>query len=168
MKLISQWLKPTYIYPKVEDLPLADFYEAGIRGLILDLDDTLTRKNSTYFTPAVREWLQDAKRRGIQCYIVSNNRYPKHVETVSALLNIPAVAQAHKPSARYLLQALSEMNLPPQQVLVVGDRLLTDVLGGNYLNMPTCLLTPLNPKPRGVMKWVYPVENWLLKWIRSG
>lgn len=166
MKRLTQWLKPTYIYPKVEDIPLADFYEAGIRGLILDLDDTLTRKNSAYFTPAVREWLQETQQLGIQCYIVSNNRHPKHVATVSAMLNIPAVAQAHKPLTRYLRQAISEMNLPPHQVLVIGDRLLTDVLGGNYLEIPTCLLTPLNPHPRGVMKWVYPVEQWLLRCVR--
>lgn len=159
--MLFKWLCPTYRYPKVEDIPLESLSQAGIRGLILDLDDTLTPKNSDVFAPVVRQWLTEAQQH-FQCYIVSNNRYPQHVRNISVMLNIPAVAQAHKPSPRYLKQALQEMNLPADQVLLVGDRLLTDVWGGNRLNMPTCLLTPINPNPPGVMRWVYQFEKWLL------
>jgi HAD superfamily phosphatase (TIGR01668 family) len=50
---------------------------------------------------------------------------------------------ARKPSRRKLKKAAQAMNLPVEQVAMVGDRLFTDVLAGNRLGMFTILVEPM-------------------------
>jgi HAD superfamily phosphatase (TIGR01668 family) len=50
---------------------------------------------------------------------------------------------AAKPSRRKLKKAAEAMNLPVEQVAMVGDRLFTDVLAGNRLGMFTILVEPM-------------------------
>lgn len=149
---------------RVWQLPLKTLQERGIQGLIFDLDDTLAPKNGFSVDPKDLEWLKQARQAGLQFRIVSNNHHPAHVAKMAEVLQIPSVAQAKKPSSKYLLQALKAMNLRPQQVLMVGDRVLTDILGGAYLGMPTCLVKPVIPlrKKSLVWRWVYQLEWGLL------
>ena len=55
---------------------------------------------------------------------------------------MPYILGAAKPSRRKLRQAVDGMNLPVDQVAMVGDRLFTDVLAGNRLGMFTILVEP--------------------------
>lgn len=128
---------------RVWQLPLKTILAMEIKGIIFDLDDTLAPKNGTTLLEKDLEWLSNAQQSGIQCQIVSNNHHPPHVEKMAKVLNLPAVAQAKKPSPKYILKAIEEMNLTPPEVLMVGDRVLTDILGGGRLNMPTCLVKPV-------------------------
>lgn len=139
-------LRPDYFFNCVEDIPLDLWWSQGIKGLILDVDDTLTRKNSLVMTESVREWLQQARGQGFQIVLVSNNRYPQHIQELSRLLEIPAIAQAGKPRQRGFLWALKQMGLEPQNVVAVGDRVLTDVVGGSVMRLQTCLVRPVTPQ----------------------
>ena len=101
-----KFLQPTYQFTAVEVIDLNPLWQRGIRGLIFDLDDTLTRKNSRVIAHEVRTWLEQAQELGFKCYIVSNNRHPNLVASVSQTLQMPAIARAGKPQARFFLKAL--------------------------------------------------------------
>lgn len=45
-----------------------------------------------------------------------------------------------KPNATMFVQALESLNLPPEKVMVVGDRLETDIAGGQAANCHTALV----------------------------
>lgn len=156
-------LRPTYCVDSIVAIDLQAWWEAGLRGLILDVDDTLTLKNSTLVAPAVQAWLKEARRLGFHCHIVSNNRSPRHIEHLSELLEMKAVARARKPLPSAFLQALEAMQLPAAQVVVIGDRLLTDILGGSWLGMQTCLVAPLTPHLSPLKRLLYGFENSLMR-----
>lgn len=141
--MLRQLLRPDFEPGYVEEIDLDDWWEQGLRGIILDVDDTLTRKNSPRIAPSVLSWLEAARQQGFALILVSNNAYPEHIQAVGERLNVLALAPAKKPRSRGFLWALEKLDLPPEQVVVVGDRLLTDVLGGSLMGLKTCLVRPV-------------------------
>ncbi|HEY9872763.1 MAG TPA: YqeG family HAD IIIA-type phosphatase, partial [Candidatus Obscuribacterales bacterium] len=76
-------------------------------------------------------------------WLVSNNLSKTRISNIAKALNLPYLLGASKPSRRKLRQAVEAMNLPVEQVGMVGDRLFTDVLAGNRLGMFTILVDPM-------------------------
>jgi HAD superfamily phosphatase (TIGR01668 family) len=82
---------------------------------------------------------------------VSNNINANRISRIADLLEVPYISSAGKPSGRKLKQALAAMDLPFDQVAMVGDRLFTDILAGNRVGLFTILVDPmpvLNQPPR--------------------
>ena len=50
---------------------------------------------------------------------------------------------AGKPNPKAFRRGAQALNLPPEQVGMVGDQLFTDVLGGNLAGLHTILVRPL-------------------------
>ena len=69
------------------------------------------------------------KEHGIKVTIVSNNN-ERRVKLFSEPLGIPFIYKARKPMGRAFKRAVSSMDLKKEDCVVIGDQLLTDVLGG--------------------------------------
>ncbi len=162
---MARLLQADYFIEAVEHIDLAQWWASGIRGLILDVDDTLTRKNSPFLTAEVQKWLRDAKSVGFQCYLVSNNASPEHIERIAQRLDLPAIARARKPRSAGFLWALKDSGLKPQQMVAIGDRVLTDILGGRRLGLRTCLVKPVSPKLTRRKRLLYAFERRLSQWL---
>lgn len=158
--------QPTYIQPCVEEIDLDSWWSEGIRGLILDVDDTLTLKNSAVVADPVVSWLKLAQSKAFKVYLVSNNRSPAHIEQLSQILGLPALARAGKPRASGFRWALAQMQLAPQEIVVIGDRVLTDILGGASLGMRTCLVAPVTRELSRGKRTLYAFEKWLSRSFR--
>lgn len=146
------FLKPTYlINGDVTDIDLQRLKQDGVRGLIFDLDSTLIAPRSGLLTPQVEEWLVYA-RDNFKLAIVSNNQKAKYIEQVKELLNMPVIGKAAKPRRKAFFEVLKSFGLDAAQVAVIGDRPLTDVLGGQRAGMKTVLVWPLKTmcEPRWV------------------
>jgi HAD superfamily phosphatase (TIGR01668 family) len=65
------------------------------------------------------------------------------VKTFSDPLKIPFIHKAKKPMGKAFLKAVQNMNLKKEEVVVIGDQLLTDVLGGNRNGFQTILVVPV-------------------------
>ena len=74
--------------------------------------------------------------------IVSNNN-EQRVPRFPIPLDLPYIYKARKPFQLSFQKAMKLMNLAPYEVVVIGDQLFTDVLGGNRLNLYTILVTPV-------------------------
>lgn len=145
-------LRPTYlINGDVTDIDLNQLWNDGVRGLIFDLDSTLLAPHSGKITPEVAVWLQEARDR-FQVAIVSNNKRALYIDKVRELLQMPIIGHAAKPRRWAFFEVLKSFNLEPTQVAVIGDRPLTDVLGGQRAGMKTVLVWPL--KTMSEPKWV--------------
>jgi uncharacterized protein len=136
----------------------------GLRGLVLDVDDTLISTRSAVVPPEVKVWMEEIKQ--VVCVtLVSNNLSHSRIRRVAGVLDLPYIFGARKPSRRKVRQAVSEMNLPLHEVGMVGDRLFTDVLVGNRLGMFTVLVEPMrdpkNGKDRRRISWIRSFEIWL-------
>lgn len=164
---LASLLQPDYIEACVEDINLDQWWASGLRGLILDVDDTLTLHNSAVVADPVVSWLKAAQHKGFKCYIVSNNKSPAHIENLALVLGLPAMAQAGKPRPNGFLWALRQMELPPDQVVAIGDRVLTDILGGASCGLRTCLVAPVTRELSRRKRTLYAFEKWIVKSTRS-
>lgn len=114
----------------------------NLKGLILDVDDTLVPLRQVDTTPDLLIWMNQVKQMG-QIWLVSNNVNSHRIRRIADFFDVPYLTSAAKPSRRKLQQALESMALSPQQVAMVGDRLFTDVLAGNRLGLFTILVEPI-------------------------
>ncbi|MHA6260343.1 YqeG family HAD IIIA-type phosphatase [Sporosarcina sp. CAU 1771] len=116
--------------------------EQGIKGIITDLDNTLVEWDRPDATPEVIEWLQSMKDAGILVTIVSNNHEPR-VKLFCEPLGIPYIFRAKKPMRSPFIKALDLMGIKKDEAVVIGDQLLTDILGGNRKGLHTILVIPV-------------------------
>ena len=127
-----------------------------IRGLILDVDDTLVSIRESDISPELKTWVAEIKQAA-SIWLVSNNLSHTRIGNIAESLELPYLLGAGKPSRRKLRQAIAAMNLPVEQVAMVGDRLFTDVLAGNRLGLFTVLVEPMVNSSKAVRS--YPIRN---------
>ncbi|WP_028544881.1 YqeG family HAD IIIA-type phosphatase [Paenibacillus taiwanensis] len=132
----------------VYDIDLTLLKSKGLKGIITDLDNTLVGAKDPLATPQLAAWLEEVKRQGFKLVIVSNNDLTR-VSNFATPLNIQFVHAARKPSQRPFRKAMKLMELSPKETAVVGDQLLTDVLGGNRMQMFTILVDPIAIRDEG-------------------
>ncbi len=133
----------------------------NLQGLVLDVDETLVPIYATEASPLLQAWVEEIRQATV-LWLVSNNLSQNRIGRIAQSLNLPYISGARKPSRRKLKQAVDKMNLPVEQVGMVGDRLFTDVLAGNRLGMFTILVEPmLDPGEEVRISPVRSLEVWL-------
>jgi uncharacterized protein len=119
-----------------------------IRGVILDLDNTIVSEDDRYVSPGAEIWIAQAKSMGTQFFILSNGKRRYRVDYWSARLGIPALSPAKKPFPGAFRKAMRHMQLLPQQVVVIGDSRHTDVLGAWWVGCFSIQVASLPHPPR--------------------
>lgn len=114
----------------------------GIKGIITDLDNTLVEWDRPSATPEIIEWLASMRDAGILVTIVSNNN-ENRVKFFCDPHSIPFIHAARKPRRKPFKKALALMGIQKEEAVVIGDQLLTDILGGNRKGLHTILVVPV-------------------------
>jgi uncharacterized protein len=129
---------------------------------VLDVDETLVPITTAQISTELLPWVEQV-RQVADISLASNNISENRIKRIADILNVPYIIGAGKPSRRKLRKAVEAMNLPFEQVGMVGDRLFTDVLVGNRLGMCTILVQPMvDPSAEVVRKYpVHAIEVWL-------
>ena len=127
-----------------------------LQGLVLDVDETLVPVTIAFASGELKEWVNQI-RPLVKLWLVSNNLSENRIGSIAHSLDLPYYLGAAKPSRRKIRQALQQMDLPPQKVAMVGDRLFTDVIAGNRLGMFSILVEPI-VHPNTVMR-SHPIRN---------
>lgn len=135
-------LKSIRLYPDVQALPLEELYAQGVRALLIDLDGTLLPWNGMQLPRTIVSWAQRVRDAGIQGIIVSNN-HPERVLPIARSLGFEALCDAGKPLPRAFRRAAHDLGVPLHACGVLGDQMMTDMLGGVYLGMRGYLVNPL-------------------------
>jgi uncharacterized protein len=147
------------------DISAKSLVEKGIKGVITDLDNTLVEWDRPNATPQLVEWFNEMRNQGIMITIVSNNK-EQRVKEFSDPLDIPFIHQARKPMVKAFRHALREMNLQKDEVVVIGDQLLTDVFGGNKSGIHTILVVPVAQTDGFFTRINRRIERTLLTWMK--
>lgn len=146
------FLRPTYLIDgDVTDIDLDTLAKDGIKGIIFDLDSTIMAPRAGKITAETATWLELARSR-FKLAVVSNNKSDPYIKQVQEHLNMTVLGRAAKPSAKLFLQVLEMFQLRADEVVVVGDRPLTDVWGGQRAGMKTILVLPL--KSQHEASWI--------------
>jgi uncharacterized protein len=113
-----------------------------IKGLVLDVDDTIVPIGIGIAPPELILWIQQIKEI-VPVWLVTNNPNQVRIGAIADSLSLPYFLSAGKPSRRKLRQAIAAMKMEPACVAMVGDRVFTDVLAGNRMGMFTILIEPI-------------------------
>ncbi|HBQ64857.1 MAG TPA: YqeG family HAD IIIA-type phosphatase [Clostridiales bacterium] len=151
--------RPSLFVDRASSLQADRMKSLGIRGLILDIDNTIAQSGRSRPEPWLQDWLAEIRQAGIQTSIVSNSG-AKRSARFGELLGMPAFARAGKPSVRRLLEAAACMGTPPENTAVIGDQIFTDIWGANRAGMKSIRVKPVRP-------WREPVQvmfKRLLEW----
>ncbi|WP_121968082.1 YqeG family HAD IIIA-type phosphatase [Leptolyngbya sp. BC1307] len=137
----------------------------GIKGLVLDVDETIIPIGKIQLDPAVRTWAEEIQSV-VPLSLVSNNVGYERIRKIALGMahgaDVPFTASAGKPSRRKLRKAATAMDLPFEQIAMVGDRLFTDVLAGNRLGLFTILVQPmLEPNSKDPRNLLRNAEFWI-------
>ncbi|WP_160721823.1 YqeG family HAD IIIA-type phosphatase [Bacillus sp. USDA818B3_A] len=138
----------------------------GIKGIITDLDNTLVEWDRPSATPQLIKWFDEVKKHNIKVTIVSNNN-EERVKFFSDPLNIPFIFRARKPMGPAFLRAIQLMGIKKEEAVVIGDQLLTDVLGGNRSGFHTILVVPVAQTDGFWTKFNRFAERRILNWFRK-
>jgi HAD superfamily phosphatase (TIGR01668 family) len=101
------------LYPKmyvssVSEIQPVLLKELGIKAVLLDLDNTIVRRDAFHFTPAVSNWLSELRSLGLELCIVSNNSRGR-VGSIAGLMDLPAVPRAVKPFVSSFRRTVQEL-----------------------------------------------------------
>lgn len=132
----------TAAFRKVTDITPEFLGKKGIKGLILDLDNTLTTHDNPTPGEGVQEWLELMKKSGVRLMIVSNN-HPPRVQPFADMLGLEFVSEGKKPLTKGFNEALKKMDLPRKNVAAVGDQIYTDVLGAMLARVKMLYVQPI-------------------------
>ena len=87
---------PDIYFNNVKEITIEFLKENNIKGLILDVDNTLINFDKELLDGA-KEWCNNLKKQGIKFHILSNTNKKEKVEKVSKELDIPYINFAKKP-----------------------------------------------------------------------
>lgn len=155
--MLKRFLPNEYV-KDIFHIKAQDLKARGIKGIITDLDNTLVEWDRPEATPEIVAWLFEMKEAGILVTIISNNQEPR-VKTFAEPLQIPFIAKAQKPFNKAFKRARKEMGLEKDEVVVIGDQLLTDILGGNRKGLYTILVVPVASSDAAITRFNRRIER---------
>lgn len=136
-------LTPNMQVRKITDITIEMLKENNIKGMILDVDNTLIDLDRVPLE-GIKEWIDNMKNEGIKFCIASNSLKKDKIEKFAKMLDIPYVHFSAKPTKIGLKKAKQILGIEnSKNIAEVGDQLFTDVLGTNRMKMFSILTEPL-------------------------
>ena len=108
-----------------------DFFKSnGVTTLFVDLDNTLDSYKLHSPSDNAKALIKKLKEAGLDVVIISNNRH-KRVLPYASELGIDFMSSTGKPFPRKINKYVAEKGLNKENIMVIGDQLMTDTLAGN-------------------------------------
>jgi hypothetical protein len=153
--------KPTYVFNDVTEITPEFLRKKGIKGLLLDLDNTLTTHNNPVPPQSSLDWLDTMRAAGIRLMIVSNNK-AERVTPFANALKLDFESRGAKPLTFGYTRAIKRMGLGKREVAAVGDQIFTDVLGSNLKGIRSIFVFPIQPETSLPFRFKRTVEKLFL------
>ena len=158
--------KPDMHIGKMIDITPEMLHGAGIRALLLDIDNTMTTHNNPVPAEGVPEWIDSMKAQGFLLMVVSNNN-GERVRNFSDLLGLEFEGSAKKPLPVGFRRACGRLGVRPREAAVIGDQIFTDIMGGNLLGAYTVMTEVYEPEPMIFFKFKRACERFIMKFWRD-
>lgn len=136
---------PDLMCDTIYDIDIQALTSRGIRGVALDIDNTLVTYDDPEPTPEVLRWLGELEENGITASFVSNNK-AERVSRFNASLGFFAAPDSGKPSVREYKNAMVHMGTDEKSTAVIGDQIFTDVYAAHRLGLYCVMVKPIKDK----------------------
>ena len=150
---------PDLVLERYTDVTAPLLERLGVRLLLCDLDYTLAPRSVAEPDGALRAWLTSLAGAGIEVMILSNNRSTRRVETFCSRLGIRYVGHAGKPALRGYREAMALAGASPGETAMLGDKLLTDVLGARRSSVWALMVEPLGGPVGGWNRFLHLLQR---------
>ena len=165
MKPIEKYLKPDYYTDNLLQVDFNRLFQQGFRLALVDVDNTLSRHGSKIADGYARKVIAAIQSAGLSCMIVSNAGLHR-IRTYAADMDLPYHARSHKPLTKALDLACRQHAVRPEQALMIGDQILTDILAGNRAGCRTILVKPRDHRePWNILVKRF-IEKFLMRRLR--
>ncbi|NLJ40300.1 MAG: YqeG family HAD IIIA-type phosphatase [Clostridiales bacterium] len=138
-------LKPNESKTSIYDIDITNLQRMGYKHILIDVDNTITPWNSKEISDRLRLWVGECRALGMSICLFTNN-YSQRVEDMASVLNIQTISKGGKPFKFAFNRALAYIGGDPQNTVMIGDQVFTDILGGNNAGLYTILVDPITGK----------------------
>ena len=149
---------PKLYVKNVQAIDLTKLQALGITNLIVDLDETLRKRNSDHIPEESIKWIAEVKRRGFKVCITSNNPFPWQLKKIEKIFDVSCSFFALKPLPFSFCCAMRLLKSKPSDTASIGDQLFTDIFGANLLGIYSILVDPITGIEKGIsrriMRWL--------------
>ncbi|HIW74160.1 MAG TPA: YqeG family HAD IIIA-type phosphatase [Firmicutes bacterium] len=156
---------PDLLKNRITDITMEDLRALGVRGLLLDVDNTLTTHGSQELDPAVRRWLEEMAGRGVALTVVSNGM-PRRVEPFAKKLGLRQIAMACKPFPLGFWRGVRRLGLKRRECAAVGDQTFTDIVGSRLAGVRSIQLMPIELERQPTLRFKRMLERRILRRYR--
>lgn len=170
-----QLIVPHFEISDIRHINLELIKKAGIKGCVLDRDYTITKQGDTNMYSKSSEFINELVDTfpKDKIIIVSNSAgscddaYFKDAKNLEESIGINVLRHGtKKPDGKKELQKYFRTD-QLENYMMIGDRVLTDVLFGNLCGMLTFLCRPASEESDLKMKCVRNVESAILRFLRK-
>ncbi len=155
-------LVPDFRFNTFDEATVEFLNENGIKGIILDIDNTLEPYEHPHPGEHVKKWLSELRKAGIECAFVSNNNRER-VELFNADLGLPSFYKAGKPFKKNVVKAMKMIGSTQENTILMGDQVFTDVWAARNAKIKAALVPPINDKKDLFTKFKRLLEKPILK-----
>lgn len=141
IRKIDRLIKPDEFCSDLCQTDFVHYHVLGYRLVMLDIDNTLARHGALQADDYARDVVARIRAADLQCWIISNGN-ERRVRGYAASLGLPCIAMANKPSTRALRRACRDSGVMPAQAIMIGDQLLTDIVGAHRTGCLAILVRP--------------------------
>ena len=125
------------------DIDLRALAQSGKKLVLLDVDNTLLPWKGEAVPQTSLDWVTAARKCGLELCILSNTRHPARLDRIAKKLGVHYLQGKFKPSTAMYRQALKQFGVQPQQAVMIGDQLFTDILGANRAGIEAIWVRPM-------------------------
>ena len=136
-------------FNNINDISPEFLIEHGVKGIILDIDNTLIGHDVPIPDEKTLAHLRHFESKGLKLCVVSNNTYER-VKSFAEKIGVEFfVHKALKPRAYGYNLAAKEMQLSMKEIAAIGDQVFTDVWGAKRAGCFAILTKPLHKGGEG-------------------
>lgn len=134
-------LKMLYPHEYVKSVFSIDYqkvYNKGYKGIIFDIDNTLTHHGEDS-TKEIDRLFKKIHKIGIKTILLTDNdeeRVKRFIKNIDTLY----ICDAKKPNVKSYLKAVEMLNLQKDEIIYVGDQIFTDIYGANKSGIANILI----------------------------
>ena len=151
-------LKPDYNLKNIYEITPQMLLDMKVKAMFIDLDSTTMVSKSGEFTKETLEWFEQFKK-DFYMAIVTNNKNPEYTKKAKQSIKFKMVEDAHKPWTKKIKTLIKQLFMEPKDVVIIGDRPLTDILVGKLCGTKTILVGSINEKENTPTKFVRFLER---------
>lgn len=156
-----QKLIPKEYKKSILDINYKKLKQKGIKCLLLDLDNTLIVVDKKEFDFHIKEKLQQLKK-DFKILVVSNN-FHFRIKPFCDKIDTDFISFSMKPLSKGFRQVEKKYGYQKNEICMIGDQLISDILGGNRFGIMTILVDPLSKKDLKITKINRILEKRILK-----